>query len=398
MLAMSPPGCWRWKGKRMRNWALLVCVLLAACATPQPRVTPPQFLFNDSAFSAPSERISADDVFTLNDQMKHYLRTSIGSQLQSMGMQQGLINALYQKDQLKLQYDVSMTRNASQAFDARAGNCLSLVIMTAAFAKELGLQVRYQSAYLEETWGRSGDLLVRSGHVNITLDRKMGDRTSIGNNNSLTIDFLPSENLRGMRSRDISEETIVAMYMNNKAVEALVGGRRDDAYAWVREAIVQSPHYLGSHNTLGVIYMRRGDLAHSAAVFEYLLEREPANARAMSNLAQVMVRQGRDLEAAALQRRLAQVEPVGPFHYFSLGRAAMEQENYRLARELFEKEVARADYQAEFHYWLALANFKLGDIEPARKHLALAIENGTTRNDRELYAAKLAWLQTHRVQ
>ena len=111
----------------MRNWAFLVCVLLAACATPQQRVAPPQFLFNDRAFSAPSERISADDVFALNDQMKRYLRTSIASQLQLMGMQQGLISALYQKDQLKLQYDVSMTRNASQAFDARAGNCLSLV-------------------------------------------------------------------------------------------------------------------------------------------------------------------------------------------------------------------------------------------------------------------------------
>ena len=119
----------------MRNWSLLVCVLLAACATPHQRTAPPPFLFNDSAFSAPSERISADDVFALNDQMRHYLRTSIASQLNVMGMQQGLISALYEKDQLKLQYDVSMTRNASQAFDARAGNCLSLVIMTAAFAR-----------------------------------------------------------------------------------------------------------------------------------------------------------------------------------------------------------------------------------------------------------------------
>ena len=188
------------------------------------------------------------------------------------------------------------------------------------------------------------------------------------------------------------------MYMNNKAVEALADGRVDDAYAWAREAIFQSPDYLGSHNTLGVIYIRRGDLARSATVFEYLLEREPMNARAMSNLAQVMTRQGRHVEAAALQRRLAQIEPVGPFHYFHLGQAAMEQENFMLARQLFEKEVARADYQAEFHFWLALANFKLGDVEPARKHLKLALENGVTRKDRELYAAKLAWLQTFGVQ
>ena len=382
----------------MRNWVALVCVLLAACATPQQRVPPPEFLFKDALFSAPSERVSADDVFALNDPMKRYLRTAIAGQLQLMGPQQGLINALYQKDQLKLQYDASMTRNASQAFDARAGNCLSLVIMTAAFAKELGLQVRYQSAYLEETWGRSGDLLVRSGHVNVTLDRKLGDRNTIGNTSALTIDFLPAENLRGMRSRDIREETIVAMYMNNKAVEALVEGRPDDAYAWTREAVLQSPEYLGSHNTLGVLYMRRGDLAQSEKVFNYLLERDPANARVMSNLAQVFARQGRDVESAALLRRLAEIEPVAPFHYFNRGLAAMELEDFRLAKELFAKEVARADYHAEFHFWLALANFKLGDIEPARKHLTLALENGVTRNDRELYAAKLAWLRTHRAQ
>jgi tetratricopeptide (TPR) repeat protein len=382
----------------MRHWAALVCVLLTACATPQQRVSPPGFLFNDALFSAPSERISASEVFALSDPMKLYLITTITSQQQQMGAQQGLLRALYQRDQLKLQYDISMTRNASQAFDARAGNCLSLVIMTAAFAKELGLQVRYQSAYLEETWSRSGDLLVRSGHVNVTLDKKVGDRSTSGNTGALTIDFLPAEDLRGMRSRDIQEATIVAMYMNNKAVEALAEGRADDAYAWAREAILQSPEFLGSHNTLGVIYMRRGDLAQSARVFDYLLEREPTNARAISNLAQVLARQGRDVESAALQRRLAQIEPIGPFHYFHLGRAAMEQENFKLARELFEKEVARADYQAEFHFWLALANFKLGEIEPARKHLTLAMENGVTRNDRELYAAKLAWLHTHGVQ
>lgn len=383
----------------MRSWTTLVCVLLVACASPsQQRVPPPDFLFKDEIFAAPSERIAAADVFALSDGMKFYLRTQIASQMRQMGSPQGLINALYERDQLQLHYDASITRNAAQAFDARAGNCLSLVVMTAAFAKALGLQVTYQSAYLEETWGRSGDLLVRSGHVNLTLDRKMGDRNTVAAASAMTIDFLPAESLRGLRSRVVSEETIVAMYMNNKAVEALVEGRSDDAYAWTREAVVQSPEYLGSHNTLGVLYMRRGDLAQSERVFNYLLEREPKNARAMSNLAQVFARQGRGVESAALLRRLAEIEPVAPFHYFDRGLAAMEQEDFRLARDLFAKEVARADYHAEFHFWLALANYKLGYIELARKHLALAVDNGATRNDRALYAAKLAWLQTHKLQ
>ncbi len=379
---------------RLRHSLAFVCVLLVACATPLSRQEqPPEFLFKDDSFSAPSERVGAADVFALSDQMQRYLKTEIMSRLRWAGPQQGLIDALYHRDQLKLQYDVSMTRNASQAFDARAGNCLSLVIMTAAFAKELGLKVRYQSAYMEETWSRSGDLLVRSGHVNVTLDRRIGDAGGLGAG-SLTIDFLPAENLRGLRVREVEEETIVAMYMNNKAVEALVENRENDAYAWARAAILHNPGYLGSYNTLGVIYLRRGDLVGAAAVFSYVLEREPQNARALSNLAQVFARQGRDAESTALLRRLAEIEPVAPFHFFNLGLTAMDQEDFRAARDLFAKEVARADHHAEFHFWLALANFKLGEIEPASKHLALARENSVTRKDRELYSAKLAWLRT----
>ena len=54
----------------MRNLACLICVLLAACATPQQRVPPPEFLFDDALFSAPSQQISADEVFALSDEMK----------------------------------------------------------------------------------------------------------------------------------------------------------------------------------------------------------------------------------------------------------------------------------------------------------------------------------------
>ena len=144
--------------------------------------------------------------------------------------------------------------------------------------------------------------------------------------------------------------------------------------------------------------MRRGDLAQSARVFSYLIEREPDECTRDIQFGAGFRSPGTPRRIGRVTERLAQIEPVGPFHYFNLGLAAMEQQDFRRARDLFAEEVARAGYNAEFHYWLALANFKLGDIEPARKHLTLALENGVTRNDRELYAAKLAWLQTHGVQ
>lgn len=378
--------------------ALALSLLLAACATPQPVAPPPAALFSDTDFAAPTERIDAADVFALSDAMMQFLRSELGNPLLGGSRQRALLDALRDRNSLHLEYDTARTRNAAEAFAARSGNCLSLVIMTAAFAKELGLQVRYQSAYLEETWSRSGNLLLRSGHVNISLGRRLIDAGTAQDQAALTIDFLPPEQLRGLRTRDISEEMIVAMYMNNRAAEALIAGRIDDAYWWSRAAIEQNPGFAGAYNTLGVIYLRRDASAPAARAFERALDLDPHNTRALANLAEAFDRQGRTAEAESLRIKLARIEPHPPFHFFHLGMAAMGKQDYRAARDLFAREVARAEGYHEFHFWLGVAHYRLGDIEQARRHLNLAMENSTTRSDQELYAAKLGWLQGRRAK
>src|SRR5258708_33710934 len=232
-----------------------LCMLLAACAH-TPVDQPPASLFSDHLFAAPSERISADEVFALSDAMKRYLEPEMAGALLRKGLHRGLIEALYSKNQLRLEYDAAVTRSASQAFEARSGNCLSLVIMTAAFAKALGLSVEYQGAFIEPTWSRVGGMYFLSGHVNLTLGgRSIGARSS----ELLTIDFLPPEQLRGLRTWVIAEATIVAMYMNNRAAELLVHGQLDDAYWWARAAIAQDPAFMSAYNTLGVVYLLHAD-------------------------------------------------------------------------------------------------------------------------------------------
>ncbi len=54
----------------------------------------------------------------------------------------------------------------------------------------------------------------------------------------------------------------------------------------------------------------------------------------------------------------------------------------------------RSAYYHEFHFWLALANWGLGDVRSARKQIALALETSTTANDHKVYAAKLDWLNS----
>lgn len=381
----------------MRRWiVLLLSSLLAACAeVPLPPVVSPQ-LFADGAFTPPTEHISADDVFALSPEMRLFVRDQLSQRVRRDG-RRGLLEALQDRQLLKLEYDATRTRNAAEAFEAHQGNCLSLVIMTAAFAKEMGLSVSYQSAVLDDTWSREGSLYFSVGHVNIALARRLGEmRTVYDNEDRLLVDFLPAAELQGLRTRTIPEQTVVAMFMNNRAAEALAGKRLDDAYWWAKEAIHQDASFLPAYNTLGVIYADRGLLPQASLAFESVLSRQPMNPQALSNEAGALHRLGRTTEAAALESRLNKIEPYPPFYFFDRGLTAMHRGDYAAARDMFSKEVDRAGYYHEFHFWLALADYQLGDLSAARSEMRLAMENSTRRTDHDLYAAKLARLDATR--
>jgi tetratricopeptide (TPR) repeat protein len=375
----------------MKRWIVVaLCALTVGCAS-APRITKaPERLFDDRLFAAPSVRISVDDVFAVNDEMRRYLDTEIAHQIPAKGRQKALFDALYAKNQLKLEYDATTTRNAGEAFAARSGNCLSLVIMTAAFAKQLDLPVHYQSAYQEETWSRIDDTHFFIGHVNLTLGRRpLEQRFGTKDSDAMTIDFIPPLDNKAIRTREIPERTVVAMYMNNRAAEALTRGELDDAYAWSRAAIDQDPSFVSAYNTLGVVYQRHGSLQQALSALEFAHEHEPANTHVMSNLALVLNALGRESEAKTLAATLERLDPDPPFAFFYRGIAAMTVRDYEKARDLFAREVDRAPYYHEFRFWLAAAYVGLGQPDKARKHLELAIEYSTNRRERDVYAAKL---------
>ena len=375
----------------MRGWALALCMLLAGCAQ-QPVSEGYEGLFADHLFPPPAERISAADVFALSDEMRRYVQEEMVERLRIKGMHRGLLDALYTKHNLKLDYDAAITRNASQAFEARSGNCLSLVIMTAAFAKALGLSVEYQSAFVEPTWSRVGGMHFLSGHVNIKLGGRSvgtGTRTLFDAGEMMIVDFLPAGELRGLRTWPIGEHTVVAMYMNNRAAESLARGQADEAYWWARAAIVQDPEFLTAYNTLGVVYLRHGSWTQAERVLGRVLAHEPENTQALSNLTMVLEKLGRGDEATQLARKLAVIEPYPAFYFLDRGLAALRQGKPEVARALLAREVERSPYHHESHFWLGVANLRLGHVQEARRNLDLALENSTTLGDRELYRSKL---------
>ena len=131
--------------------------------------------------------------------------------------------------------------------------------MTAVFARHLNLPVRYNSVYLDETWTRNNGLFFVTGHVNITLGRPVSPNGAAVYHEPemVTLDFVPIEETRRQRATAIDEQTLLAMYANNRAAEALASNELDDAYWWSRAAIKADPRWMASFNTLAVLYRRK---------------------------------------------------------------------------------------------------------------------------------------------
>jgi tetratricopeptide (TPR) repeat protein len=374
-----------------------VCVLVASCATVPPVPGGDQY-FLDAEFSPAPNGIGVTEIFAMSDAMRKYLAADIAPQMRAEGRLPGLIDALYGPHQLKLDYDASMTRNAAQAFEARKGNCLSLAIMTAAFAKELNLRPTYQTVDVGPLWSRKGEFAFLNGHVNLVLHERMVDAIGRSDSSSdLTVDFIPGEDAARHRRREIDEATIVAMFMNNRAAEALEMGDINSANWWARTAIVQKPDFAAPLNTLGLVYLHHGELAMAERVLLSLVERDKSDGQAMSNLALVYDHEGRTNDAKTLRERLAALEPYPPYYYFFLGTAAMERGDFTSARSLFAREVERAAYSGEFHFWLGIANFKLGNVVEAQHQIAIAMENSTSGDEHAIYEAKLQRLRSYLV-
>ncbi len=357
----------------------IAAAALAGCASAPADV--PRHLFADDLFVKVAQPPVDADIFAMSDSMREFARERIAVPFGRQG-HTALSEAL--KREIRLEYDSGSTRVAADTFTERAGNCLSLVILAGALARHFEIPFDFQSVYGHDTWSRAEGMAFLNGHVNIKM-RKLGGE-------GVTIDFMEQGRNNLASIRVIDEATVRAMYLNNRAAEALVAGD-PSAYWWARAAVEAAPAHIASVNTLGVIYLRGGALPKAERVLGYVLEREPANAIALTNLALVYGRQGRDAEAAEVRTRLAAIEPYPPFYFLDQGLAALSRGENEKARELLHKELRRMPFHDEVHFALALLDLHDGERGKARRHLTLAVQYSTTRQQRAIYGAKLSYIK-----
>jgi len=381
----------------------LLLLLLWGCSStvPKPSDNELDALFDDSLFKPVTNIPSVEDIFSLPssvalDVKRTYDRYAISTK-NPLAVHEWLasyINANQEGGQSDFRYQDNLTQTASETYAQRAGNCMSLVVMTSALADIFNIGTEFQDIAIEPVWDKQGDFYLINGHVNLRLLPAQSVHTVYVSTHAILVDFMPERALRGVDKVQINRQTLTAMFYNNMAAESLMEGDLDRAYALVKAGL-KSGHFSSALNTLAVIYRHRGDEKRAEQVYRYALKFDPDDMTTLFNLAVILGNQGRLEEWAQIHKKLELARIRNPYYYYDMGEQAYDEHQYREALAWYQRAVDKADYRHEFFFGLSRTYWALGDEKRAKQNMEKALALSREAADQHRYQAKLQAMWQH---
>ncbi len=253
------------------------------------------------------------------------------------GKVRALVEAMFDPEVLGLRYADRVTGDAVETLRTHEGNCLALASVFVGLARAVGLEAYYidASTRVHETTYAGDGMTVSAGHVtamavtptgNVGLDfarmgpvvwyRVLDDVEAVAHfYNNRAYERIDDARALGApldwgaaavdfrRATEVKPEFALA-WSNLGMAEANLG-REDEAVRLYREAIRRDPRLVAPRNNLGVLLLRRGDVAGALEVLEAAVAIPQSGPHVLYNLALARLRAG-DREGAVAALRLAQ--------------------------------------------------------------------------------------------
>jgi tetratricopeptide (TPR) repeat protein len=336
--------------------------MLGACASVQPeKVTPPPL-----QYPGPAVQVDDVDVLAVTPEMEKFLERYVLKYSNQQTRLDMLTTAVARTGVLGFEYDETHTMTSSEAFEARMGNCVAFSNLMVALARRVGLDARYQEVSIRSDWANyEGDTVLLYKHVNVVIEtRNMSWVVDVSG-----IDIRPTD-----RRKLIDDTYAKALYLNNIAVEALLGNDLPRAYAYMRKAIETDFRVTDPWVNLGVLYGRNDQLDDAAFAFNRALQIDSNEYSALSNLYEVYVEQEKFESAADLEPRVERYRRNNPYYLLRLSDEALEQRQYEESISLLRKAIKKKEDDHQLYFALAKTQYLSGELAEAESSLLRARE------------------------
>jgi len=374
----------------------IVLALLSGCQSPPGyKQAPTEFnssLYLDEKFENHNAVYieSEETIFALDNDMKVMVVEKLINERDNRKKAKKLLKHFFNSEQVSLAYNAGANVIASQAYQNKEANCLSLTIMAYAIAKAADLDVVFQSVKVPEYWVRNGKMNMLTGHVNLrVMERRSPNKVVFFDRSIAEIDFDPYVVKKLFPKKVISKNTIIAMFYNNKGANAMVEGDYITAYAYLRAATGIDPEFSSAWGNLGILYRFNGYEQQAIDTYQYAININRDNLTAMANLSMLLHVNGEYEQAKSLDNFIMRQRANNPYYYALLADEKFYLGAYNEAIHHYRKAIKLNKNIHEFYFGLAKVYYMLDDIEKAQSYMKKAIAKNRIKQLDKQYIAKL---------
>jgi len=355
----------------------------------------PNELYIDHAFPKSHGILieTEEEIFAIDEEMRNMVNFVLKPERDQARKAKLLVEYIFSSNHIALSYDHNANVTAIEAFHGRKANCMSLTIMAYTLATEAGLNIKFQDIEVPEYWMREGAHQLVMGHVNLLITaRNKNSKKNIWSNDILQIDFDPGAAKKHFSRKVISKQTIIAMFYNNKAAEALVSFQYDTAYAYLKAATLIAPEYNSPWGNLGVLYRLTDHYELAFNTYKYALSLNPNSLSGLDNLALLFKKSGNEVQAEKIQHKIHAKRLKNPHYHALLSNEALYDGDESSAIKHLKKAIKLESKYHEFHYDLAKIYQKTSQLSLAKSSIKKALKlNGNIKIERK-YNKKLNFL------
>ncbi|MBG9387124.1 tetratricopeptide repeat protein [Caenimonas aquaedulcis] len=358
-------------------WMVTAAVALVGCAAPieTPRAGALPWL--DDAFEAQPNLVTVgkDELFRLAPDLQARLKDANVDGMSNPRKLKHILTLIFGPDLRGFNYAAGHSTIASETWQRKRGDCLSLTVLTYSVARALRMNAQMQEVRVPVLFDRRGQVDVVNQHVNVLFRGGARQWPDEAEAHDTVIDFEP-EFSSGKPGHPLTEEAILARYYNNLGAEHLVAGRRSLAYAHFKAAIQADAAYAASYGNLAVLYRETGRLREAEQLLVWAVKLSDPPDVPLHTLHEMLVAQGRTAEAERYAVAMRAARDRDPYYWVARGIDLLNQGDARRAIAALEHAREMSNGFDEVHRYLALAYWRAGEPLKARQELDVLVASG----------------------
>jgi Flp pilus assembly protein TadD len=309
--------------------------------------------FGDSVAPAPVQ-----DLLKVSPQMRAFVQDAIGDSTFPHVKFRRLMQDLQGEGFFANQYDQSATFSASQTFDSKSGNCVAYTNLFIALAREADLQANYQLVRVPPRWELDSGLLQRVNHINVHV---RGVRLPGAGSDELSVDFNLVKPRADIPTQRITDAHAASMFYGNLAVEHMGAGDHQQAFAYLKRAILTAPKNTDVWTNLGALYSMLDRQTFAEDAYRVALSIDPKDQAANAGLVRSLLKQGRDAEAQTYEQIVRRYQRRNPYYQYALAERAFSNGAFDQALDAINRAIRLKRQNPEFYALRAATARELGD-------------------------------------